>query len=252
VAEEAKTKGGAPGYDHNKRAPEDVQRMFNAIAPGYDRLNRIVSFGLDLGWRRDVAHETWAVECEQILDVCSGTGDLAIELCRFWKGQAHIDAVDFSKEVVEIGKKKVANLGMSEYIQLVEGDAMNLPFEDDTFDALTIGFGFRNIQDREKALREFLRVVKPGGLFVCLEVTQPAKVIKPFYYFYMMKMVPEIAHLMGQDMMAYKYLGESIKAFPGVEKFTKFINSTGWTEVTSQKLGLGSVAIHTAFKPVTE
>lgn len=250
MTEETQPKESARQYDHNKRAPEDVQEMFNSIAPGYDRLNRIVSFGLDLGWRRDVAHETWALECEQILDVCSGTGDLAIELCRFWKGQAHIDGVDFSHEVVEIGKKKIAKLGMQEYIQLVEGDAMHLPFEDDTFDALTIGFGFRNIQDRERALREFYRVVKPGGMFVCLEVTQPAKAIKPFYYFYMLKIVPEIAHIMGQDMQAYKYLGQSIKAFPGVEKFSKFIKSTGWTEVKSQKLGLGTVAIHTAFKPV--
>lgn len=252
MAEETQKKQLDTGYDHNKRAPEDVQRLFNSIAPGYDRLNRIVSFGLDLGWRRDVAHETWAIECEQILDVCAGTGDLAIELCRFWKGQAHIDAVDFSHEVVEIGKKKVANLGMQEYVQLVEGDAMNLPFEDDTFDALTIGFGFRNIQDREKALREFLRVVKPGGMFVCLEVTQPANIIKPFYYFYMLKMVPEIAHIMGQDMQAYKYLGQSIKAFPDVDKFTKFLKSVGWTEIHAKKLGLGTVAIHTAYKPVAE
>lgn len=252
MTDDTKTIKGSGEYDHNKRAPEDVQRMFNTIAPGYDKLNRIVSFGLDLGWRRDVAHETWALECEQILDVCSGTGDLAIELCRFWKGQAHIDAVDFSSDIVELGKQKVAKLGMQEYIQLIEGDAMDLPFEDDTFDALTIGFGFRNIQNREKALSEFLRVVKPGGMFVCLEVTQPAKIIKPFYYLYMLRIVPQIAQIMGADKRAYKYLGQSIKAFPDVDKFTKFIKSVGWTEVKSQKLGLGTVAIHTAYKPVDE
>ena len=250
MTEELQPKNSPAEYDHNKRAPEDVQRLFNSIAGGYDRLNRIVSFGLDLGWRKDVAHETWALECEQILDVCSGTGDLAIELCRFWKGQVHVDGVDFSHEVVEIGKQKIANLGMQDFIQLIEGDAMKLPFEGDTFDALTIGFGFRNIQDREKALREFLRVVKPGGMFVCLEVTQPSKIIKPFYFFYMLKLVPIIARLMGQDRQAYKYLGQSIKAFPEMDKLTKFIKSVGWSDVKARKLGLGTVAIHTAYKPI--
>jgi demethylmenaquinone methyltransferase/2-methoxy-6-polyprenyl-1,4-benzoquinol methylase len=244
------TNPASAGYDHTQRAPEDVQRLFNTIAPGYDRLNRIVSFGLDLGWRREVAHETWAVECEQILDVCTGTGDLALELCRFWEGKAHIDGIDFSREVVELGKQKVAAMGLSDYIDLVEGDAMDLPFQDNTFDALTIGFGFRNIQDRERALKEFLRVTKPGGLFVCLEVSQPAAILRPPYYFYMLRLVPLIAALQRQDADAYRYLGRSIKAFPDAAKFSKFIRSTGWSEVKYRKLGLGSVAIHTAYKPV--
>jgi demethylmenaquinone methyltransferase / 2-methoxy-6-polyprenyl-1,4-benzoquinol methylase len=236
-------------YDENSRRPEDVQRLFNNIAPNYDRLNRIVSFGLDLGWRREVAHETWEVECEEILDVCAGSGDLSLELQRFWKGQATIDALDFSKELIEAGRRKVEEAGLSEYITFIEGDALAMPFEDESYDAMTIGFGFRNLQDRAKALAEFLRVLRPGGLLVVLEVTQPRRLIRPFYYFYMLKIVPLIASSMKADKEAYKYLGRTIKAFPDSPAFEKMIKDAGFKEVKHRRLGLGTVAIHTAYKP---
>ncbi len=247
---EGKTAAGPPGYDHNKRAPEDVQRLFNTIAPGYDRLNRIVSLGLDVGWRRRVARATRSVEADQILDVCTGTGDLAIELARMKHGQAHVNGVDFSRAAVALGQQKVKALGLSEYVDLIEGDAMHLPFEDEVFDVVTIGFGFRNIQDRKKALRDFLRVTKPGGMFVCLEVSQPPAVLKSGYYLYMLYIVPLIARLLGADPQAYQYLGRSIRAFPGAREFAEFIESSGWKNVTYRKLGLGSVAIHKAYKPL--
>lgn len=240
------------GYDHEARNPDDVKRLFNTIAPGYDRLNRIVSFGLDLGWRRKVAMETWAVECEQILDVCTGTGDLAIELALFWRGQAHVDGLDFSHEAVERAKQKAAILGLGNRVDFIEGDALAIPFYNYAFDVITIGFGFRNLQNRELALKEFYRVAEPGGLFVCLEVTQPAKILRPFYYFYMLRVVPMIASVMGADKEAYKYLGRSIRAFPDAEAFSRLISATGWNEVRYRKLGLGTVAIHTAYKPVDE
>ncbi len=247
---EGKAGAGPPGYDHNKRVPEDVQRLFNTIAPGYDRLNRIVSFGLDVGWRRQVARATRPIEATRILDVCTGTADLAIELARFKRGLAHVDGVDFSREAVALGQKKVEALGLRDYVDIVEGDAMHLPFADETFDIVTIGFGFRNIQDREMALRDFLRVTKPGGMFICLEVSQPPAIVKPGYYLYMLYVVPLIAAALRADAKAYQYLGRSIKAFPGAKKFSDFIESTGWANVTYRKLGWGSVAIHTAYKPL--
>lgn len=237
-------------YDDEERRPEDVKRLFNTIAPNYDRLNRIVSFGLDLGWRKEVAHETWEVECEDILDVAAGSGDLALELNKFWKGQVHIDALDFSRELIEIGRKKVEELGFGDNISFIEGDAMNMPFEDESYDVLTIGFGFRNLNDREKALKEFLRVLRPGGMLVVLEVTQPRILIRPFYYFYMLRLVPLIAGMLGADKEAYKYLGRTIKAFPDALTFDKMLKDSGWSEVKHRRLGLGTVAIHTAYKPV--
>ncbi len=239
----------AKRYDEDSREPEDVKRLFNNIAPGYDRLNRIVSFGLDIGWRREVAHETWEVECEDILDACSGSGDLALELHRFWNEQVHIDALDFSKELIEAGRRKVEEVGVTEYITFIEGDAQAMPFEDESYDALTIGFGFRNLQEREKALKEFLRVLRPGGLLVVLEVTQPRWFFRPFYYLYMLRIVPMIAAVMRADKEAYRYLGRTIKAFPDAPVFADMLKKASFHEVKFRRLGLGTVAIHTAFKP---
>ncbi len=239
----------ADRYDEKSRAPEDVKRLFNKIAPNYDRLNRIVSFGLDIGWRREVAHETWEVECENILDVCAGSGDLALELHRFWKEQAHIDALDFSTELIEAGRRKVNEAGLTDYITFIEGDALDMPFDDESYDALTIGFGFRNLQDRSKALAEFKRVLQPGGLMVVLEVTQPRRFLRVPYYLYMLRIVPFIAAVLRADKEAYKYLGRSIKAFPDAPEFAEMIKEAGFTEVKYRRLGLGTVAIHTGFKP---
>ncbi|MFA5867598.1 MAG: bifunctional demethylmenaquinone methyltransferase/2-methoxy-6-polyprenyl-1,4-benzoquinol methylase UbiE [Actinomycetota bacterium] len=238
----------AEKYDENSRRPEDVKRLFNNIAPSYDRLNRIVSFGLDKGWRREVAHETWEVECENILDVCAGSGDLSLELHRFWKGQAHIDALDFSKELIEAGRRKVEEAGVAEHISFIEGDALAMPFDDESYDALTIGFGFRNLQDRKKALAEFLRVLQPGGLLVVLEVTQPRRFLRPLYYLYMLRIVPFIAAVMRADKEAYKYLGRTIRAFPDAPEFAEMIKEAGFQEVKFRRLGLGTVAIHTGYK----
>lgn len=211
-------------------------------------MNRIVSLGMDVGWRRTVAHETWVVECERILDICTGTGDMAIELHRFWESQAEIVGIDFSSEAVELARRKISDLNLAEWISFVEADATKMPFGDEEFDALTIGFGFRNIQDRAAALKEFLRVTKPGGILICLEVTQPGALFKPFYFFYMLKLVPIIAGIMKSDKEAYRYLGRSIRAFPGPAEFARFISEAGWTDVRYWKLGLGTVAIHTAIK----
>ena len=203
---------------------------------------------MDVGWRRTVAKETWVVECERILDICTGTGDMAVELHRFWEGQAEIVGIDFSREAIELARRKISDLNLAEWISFIEGDATKMPFDDEEFDALTIGFGFRNIQDRAGALKEFLRVTKPGGIFICLEVTQPSVLFKPFYFFYMLKLVPVIAGIMKSDKEAYRYLGRSIRAFPASAEFAAFISEAGWTDVRYRKLGLGTVAVHTAIK----
>ncbi len=177
--------------DHKERDAKKVAQMFSNIAGRYDLLNHVLSLGLDFGWRKKVARETGKVDCHRILDVCTGTGDMAIELCRFWKGKAHIDGLDFSRELINAGRKKVEDAKLRDLITFREGNAEKLPYKDEQYEAITITFGLRNINDRLKALKEFYRVTKPGGRFVCLEFSRPVNpVFSKIYFFYLNKICP--------------------------------------------------------------
>jgi len=231
--------------DHKERRASEVDRMFSSIAIHYDLLNHILSFGLDKGWRRKVASETRKTECRKILDVCTGTGDTAIELFRQWKGQVHIEAIDFSRELIEIGRKKINEAGLNGTIFFKESNAEALPYKDNQFDVVTITFGLRNIMDRIQALKEFYRVTKPGGVFICLEFSQPAHgLFHALYSFYLIKLVPMIAAVLGSDAGAYRYLGMTIKDFPPPRELVRLIESAGWRDVTYLSLTSGIVAMH--------
>lgn len=236
-------------FDHKKRDAQQVEQMFSAIASRYDLLNHVLSFGLDFGWRRKVAEETGTIQCRRILDVCTGTGDMAIELCRFWKGKAHIDGLDFSHELLEVARRKIRKTKLMDMITLREGNAEELPYQDEQFDAITITFGLRNINDRIRALREFYRAARPGGCFVCLEFSQPRN---PFfsgiYSVYLLKLVPLVSRLLGSNPGAYKYLGETIKDFPPPSDLARLISTAGWSEVTFRTLAGGIVALHRGVK----
>lgn len=235
--------------DHRKRDAQKVEQMFSGIASRYDLLNHLLSLGLDIRWRKRVAMETGKINCRRILDVCTGTGDMAVELCRFWTDKAHIDAIDFSRELIEIGRKKIKKANMNERITFREGNAERLPYKDEQFDALTITFGLRNISDRPGALREFYRVTRPGGCFICLEFSQPTnRLFEGIYSFYLMKLVPLVSRILGSDPAAYKYLGNTIRGFPSPSELIRLIESAGWEEVTYQRLAGGIVAIHRAIK----
>jgi demethylmenaquinone methyltransferase/2-methoxy-6-polyprenyl-1,4-benzoquinol methylase len=235
--------------DHKERDAKKVEQMFSGIAPRYDLLNHLLSLGLDIGWRKRVAMETGKINCRRILDVCTGTGDMAIELNRFWSGKAHVDAIDFSHELIEIGKKKVKKANMDDRITFREGNAEILPYKDGQFDALTITFGLRNISDRLEALREFHRVTRPGGCFICLEFSQPTnRLFEGIYSFYLMKLVPLVSRILGSDPAAYKYLGNTIWDFPSPSELIRLIEAAGWKEVTCRRLAGGIVAIHRAVK----
>lgn len=235
--------------DHKKRDAEKVERMFSNIAPRYDFLNHLLSLGLDIGWRRRVAKETARINCRRILDVCTGSGDMAIELCRFWKGSVMIEGLDFSGGLIEIAREKVRKANLDDSIALTEGNAEQLPFKDERFDAVTITFGLRNIKDRLKALREFHRVMERGGTFVCLEFSQPKNLfLAKIYSFYLMKFVPLVSKIFGSDPAAYEYLGKTIKEFPSPEELADLITSAGWRKVSYQKLACGIVAIHRGVK----
>lgn len=236
--------------DHKERDAKKVAQMFSNIAGRYDLLNHVLSLGLDFEWRRKVARETGKVVCHRILDVCTGTGDMAIALCRFWKGNAHIDGLDFSRELINVGREKVEDAKLRDLISFREGDAEKLPYKDEQYEAITITFGLRNINDRLKALKEFYRVTKPGGRFVCLEFSRPVNpVFSKIYFFYLTKFTPLISKLLGSDSAAYEYLGNTIKDFPPPKDLVKLIESAGWRDVSYMILSGGIVAIHTGFKP---
>jgi len=235
--------------DYKERNATKVAQMFSHIASRYDLLNHVLSLGLDIRWRKRIAQETGKINCNSILDVCTGTGDMAIELCRFWKGKAHIEAIDFSRELIKIGGKKVIKAGLSNRITLRKANAERLPYKDEQFDAITITFGLRNINNRLKALREFYRVTKPGGCFICLEFSQPVNpIFDKLYSFYLMKLVPLISIVLGSDPGAYRYLGRTIRDFPPSSELISLIESAGWKEVANYNLAGGIVAVHRGSK----
>jgi demethylmenaquinone methyltransferase / 2-methoxy-6-polyprenyl-1,4-benzoquinol methylase len=231
--------------DHKERDARNVEQMFSRIAARYDLLNHVLSLGLDIGWRKKVAQATAQINCEKILDVCTGSGDMAIELCRFWGGKARIDGLDFSRELIRRGRKKVENARLQSLITFSEGNAEDLPYQNEQFDAITITFGLRNVHNRVKALQEFYRVAKPGGCFVCLEFSQPVNsFFSRLYFFYLMKLAPFVSRILGSDPAAYQYLGNTIKDFPPPRELATLIQSAGWTGVTFKRLAGGIVAIH--------
>jgi demethylmenaquinone methyltransferase / 2-methoxy-6-polyprenyl-1,4-benzoquinol methylase len=235
--------------DHKERDAKKVEEMFSRIASRYDLLNHVLSLGLDIRWRREVAKETGSTDCRKILDVCTGTGDTAIELCRFWRGKAKIEGIDFSRELLGIGKRKVEKAALSSKITFREGNAENLPYKEGQFDAVTITFGLRNIDDRLKSLKEFYRVTSPGGCFVCLEFSLPANAFfTKTYPFYLTKVVPMVSRMLGSDPAAYQYLGNTIKDFPLPEHLAGLIGSAGWRDVEYRSLAGGIVTIHHARK----
>jgi demethylmenaquinone methyltransferase/2-methoxy-6-polyprenyl-1,4-benzoquinol methylase len=235
--------------DHKERDAKRVEKMFSAIAPRYDLLNHVLSLGLDFSWRKKVAMETGKIHCQRILDVCTGTGDMAIKLCRFWQGQAQIEGLDFSNELLEKGRNKVKKAKLADKISFREGNAESLPYEDEQFDAITVTFGLRNVQNRLKALKEFYRVTKPEGYFVCLEFSQPkTQIFNNLYYFYLTKLVPLISIVLGSNPDAYRYLGRTIRDFPSPLELKSLIKSAGWKDVVHYTLAGGIVTVHRGAK----
>ena len=236
-------------------APEEkpiyVRRMFDAIAGRYDRVNRLMTFGLDQGWRRFAADEVaGGIRRFQgrvaVLDVGTGTGDFLPILRRKLPG-ALIVGVDFSPPMMHAGQSKAAALGgLGGY---AGGDALGLPFTDDTFDGVTTGFAMRNVGDLGTALREMCRVTRPGGRLACLEVAQPAnRLLRAGHQFYFNRVVPRMGGLISGNRGAYTYLPQSAEHFPPPDELCELLRAAGWRHPRYRLLGLGAVAVHTAEK----
>lgn len=227
----------------NKKS--QVRDMFNNIAPGYDRLNRLFSLGLDVGWRKRLIKTVMREKPETLLDVATGTGDLAIA---FAKKGVSVSGFDLAAEMLEFGRKKAQAKGLDN-VQFVEGDAEQMPFERDTFDALSISFGVRNFENLDAGLREMARVTKPGGQVAILEFGKPKAWFRPLFYIYFRLIMPLLAKLLSRDPAAYTYLPASVAAFPSGKDFNARLEAAGYTNAIAKPLTAGVCWFYVAQKP---
>ncbi len=225
-----------------------VRGIFSSIAGRYDLFNRIASLGLDRGWRRRAIEETRLPRGGKALDICAGTGDLAIMLAERFE-PAEVVAVDFTEEMMAEGRLRVAALDGEPPIKFEWADVTSLSYEDDTFDVATVAFGLRNVVNLEKALREVYRVLKPGGRFVCLEFSNPVwRPLVPFYNFYLFRIMPQVGRLITGNYGAHRYLATSIAEFPDRQTFRGMMLEAGFSRVECKALSAGMVAIHVGEK----
>lgn len=229
----------------NKKA--QVAQMFDNISGEYDGLNRVISFGTDIKWRKEVVQIVAANNPENILDIATGTGDLAISLTA--SAAREIIGLDISEGMLEVGRKKIAKKQLDGIISMVVGDSEDLPFKNNTFDAITVAFGIRNFENLEKGLSEILRVIKPGGIFVILETSVPTKFpFKQGYKFYSKMILPTIGKLFSKDKFAYNYLSESASVFPFGEALNNILRNVGFIDVENRPKTFGVATIYTASK----
>lgn len=236
-----------PYKDSGLGKKEQVAQMFDTISGNYDGLNRVISFGIDVKWRKKVLTMVSAKNPHSVLDIATGTGDLAILMAQ--TGAKEIIGLDLSVGMLDVGRKKIAEKNLSGKIQMVQGDSENLPFEDNRFDAITVAFGVRNFETLEKGLSEILRVLKPGGIFVILETSVPTKFpFKQGYSFYTKFILPAIGRLFSKDRSAYAYLSESASVFPYGEKLNNILREVGFIDVKHLPQTMGVATIYSASK----
>jgi len=218
--------------------------MFNKIAFRYDFLNRFLSGGIDMYWRKRAIRELLEISPGHILDVATGTGDVAILLEKYLH-PAHITGIDISEGMLEIGARKLAKLKLNNKIALQRGDSEAIKFPDDTFEAVIVAFGVRNFEHLEQGLREMLRVLKPGGKLVVLEFSKPRQSgFRSIYNFYLKLVAPGIGKMVSKNREAYQYLNESVNAFPEGQAFIEILQETGYTSTYFKTLSLGICSIY--------
>jgi demethylmenaquinone methyltransferase/2-methoxy-6-polyprenyl-1,4-benzoquinol methylase len=232
-------------YEAKGSKKTQVSNMFDNIAPYYDLLNRVLSLGIDKTWRKKAIKLLQEDQPKVVLDVATGTADLALETAKRINGVEKIVGIDISVEMLAIGREKIAKKNLQQVITLEEGDSENLPFQDNTFDAITVAFGVRNFENLEKGLAEMFRVLKPGGKVVVLEFSRPT--IFPFkqlFNLYFKYILPFIGKMTSKDPKAYKYLYESVQAFPDGNKFVGILNKLGYQSTQFIPLSLGICSIY--------
>lgn len=226
---------------------EQVEQMFDNISGKYDLLNRILSMGIDVRWRKKVVKSVKKANPKTVLDIATGTGDLAIQIAK--STQAQITGFDLSAGMLEVGRKKVTKEKLDDRIEMIQGDAENMPFENNSFDVITVAFGVRNFENLKKGLDEIYRVLKPGGKFIILEFSQPESFpMKQLYAFYSKNILPKIGKQISKDESAYTYLPDSVKAFPYGEEMKKILKNSNFSKFSDKKLTFGIASIYESLK----
>ena len=226
---------------------EQVAQMFDNISENYDGLNRVISLGIDVSWRKKVVKLVGENNPQQILDIATGTGDLALMMTSL--NPKKIIGLDISEGMLEVGKQKIAKANKSETIEMIVGDSENIPFEDNTFDAITVSFGVRNFENLDKGLTEILRVLKPNGKFVVLETSNPTKFpFKQGYKFYTNFILPLIGKIFSKDKTAYAYLSKSANSFPFGKAFNNILKKNGFKNPRNIPVTFGVASIYTSTK----
>jgi demethylmenaquinone methyltransferase/2-methoxy-6-polyprenyl-1,4-benzoquinol methylase len=236
-----------PYKNSDSTKKEQVTEMFDTISKEYDSLNRVISFGIDIKWRNKVVDLVEATNPESILDIATGTGDLAISMAK--TNAKKIVGLDISNGMLEVGRNKISKKKLNATIEMVLGDSENLPFETNSFDAVTVAFGVRNFEHLEKGLSEIHRVLKPNGIFVILETSVPTRTpFKQGYKFYTKFILPAIGKLFSKDRSAYSYLSESASLFPFGEVLNNILRQIGFIDVNDHPQTFGVATIYTASK----
>ena len=227
---------------------EQVRQMFDSIAPAYDFMNRAMTMGIDIWWRRLAVKRLRRIQPKQILDVATGTGDFALQLNESLHPE-HITGIDLSQGMLDEACRKVKARGLDEAISFEQGDCMALPMQDGMFDAVTVAFGVRNFEHLQQGYREMARVLKPGGMLCVLELSTPTNpVIRWFYDIYTLHIIPWLGSLKSGDKSAYRYLPQSIAAVPQGKDMLRLMRDAGLQDAAFKRLTLGVCTIYTAVK----
>lgn len=227
---------------------ERVHRVFEKISDNYDQMNSVISFKQHKRWRKDTMKKMAVKKGATALDICCGTADWTIALAEAVGTNGKVYGLDFSENMLEVGRKKITQLGLS-HVDLIHGNAMELPFEDNSFDYVTIGFGLRNVPDYIQVLKEMHRVLKPGGMAVCLETSQPTLIgYRELYYLYFSHIMPMLGKLFAKSYKEYSWLQESAKNFPGMKELALMFQKVGFERIIYKPYNGGVAASHIGYK----
>ncbi|MCD7969472.1 MAG: bifunctional demethylmenaquinone methyltransferase/2-methoxy-6-polyprenyl-1,4-benzoquinol methylase UbiE [Alistipes sp.] len=236
-------------YEESQPKKEQIRRMFDGIAPRYDLLNRVLSFGIDRRWRRRLIRALAASEPQRVLDVATGTGDLAFAAAKSCPGAA-VTGLDLSDGMLAVARKRAEGSPLAARIDFMQGEAEALPFGENTFDAVTAAFGVRNFHDIPAGLTQAARVLRPGGRFFVLEFSTPrSRVFGALYKWYFHRVLPVIGGMVSRDFKAYGYLPSSVDGFPAPEEFCRMLEAAGLRECGFKRLTNGVACLYTASKP---
>lgn len=236
-----------PFRDSALSKKQQVANMFDSIAFRYDFINRFLSGGIDVYWRRRAISELSSLKPQMLLDVATGTADLAIVASKKLRPK-QIIGIDLSAGMLELGRKKIEKLSLQNLIRLQQGDSETIQFPDSTFDAVTVGFGVRNYENLHKGLQEMLRVLKPGGKLIVLEFSRPAGLLKVFYNLYMKTVASGVGNLIAKNREAYQYLNDSVQAFPEGVDFLHILQQCGFRQTYLRKMTFGICTIYAGSK----